>query len=183
MKAYLDTGVFIDYLIDRGHAGPYLRSTNRRGRTPTQLGADAESCLTRLAANHEAITSSLTGYEVEEAIYRQLAASSVGLPYTARYLIPSARSALTQTLMTIEIFSVGLVALTDEVILAQCRDIELQMKGIRAADALHVTTARLHDADLLISTDSGILGLDSVLKTVSGKTLRCVDTDKALTLI
>jgi len=183
MKAYLDTGIFIDYLIGRSHAGQYLRSTGRRGRSPTQLGADAELCFGRLAEKHEAITSSLTCYEVEEAMYRQLKVSSVGLPHAAAYLIPSARSAITQTLMTIRLFKVELAALTYEVIVEQCKDIDLQIKGVRAADALHVTTARLHEADALISGDAGILSLDGVLKTASGKPLRCVDTDEAIKML
>jgi hypothetical protein len=68
MRAYLDSGIFLDYLIGRGHAGAYLRTADRRGRLPAQLGEDAEACLTLLAAKHEAFTSSLTCYEVEEAM-------------------------------------------------------------------------------------------------------------------
>jgi predicted nucleic acid-binding protein len=75
------------------------------------------------------------------------------------------------------------VELTQEVVLTQCRDIALQMKGVRAADALHVTTALLHDADLLLSTDQDILHLDGELKTITGKALRCLDTDAAIGLL
>jgi predicted nucleic acid-binding protein len=183
VKAYLDSGIFIDYLINRGHAGPYLRLSDRRGRSPAQLGLDAEACLTRLAANHHALTSSLTCYEVEEAMYRELRRSASGVPHGAKYLIPAARAVLTQTLMTIEAFGIELVELTQEVVLTQCRDIALQMKGVRAADALHVTTALLHDADLLLSTDQDILHLDGELKTITGKALRCLDTDAAIGLL
>jgi predicted nucleic acid-binding protein len=183
VKAYIDTGIFIDYLIGRGHAGPYLRTVDRRGRLPGQLGSDAEACLTQLAAKHQALTSSLTCYEIEEAMYRELARSASGVPHGAKYLIPAARAVMTQTLMTIANFKIELVELTREIVLAQCRHIELQMKGVRAADALHVTTALLHDADLLLSTDTGILDLDGELKTVSGKTLKCVDTDAAIAII
>lgn len=109
--------------------------------------------------------------------------SATGVPHAAKYLIPSARSAITQTLMTIEIFGIEFVGLNQGVVLAQCQDIGLQMKGVRAADALHVTTARLHDADLILSADAGILDLDGDLKTISGKALRCLDTDAALGLL
>jgi hypothetical protein len=74
-----------------------------------------------------------------------------------------------QNLMRIEAFGIELVELTQEVVLTQCRDIALQMKGVRAADALHVTTALLHDADLLLSGNAGILHLDGELKTITGK--------------
>lgn len=183
MKAYLDSGIFIDYLIGRGHAGPYLRSSSRRGRSPSKLGLDAETCLTRLAAQHRSLTSSLTGYEVEEAMYRELKNSVSGVPRAAVYIIPAARAVMTQTLMTINIFNVELVDLTEEIILAQCSDIGLQMRGMRAADALHITTALLHDADLLLSTDASILDLDGELKTVTGKTMKCLDTDAAIRIL
>jgi predicted nucleic acid-binding protein len=183
MKAYLDSGIFIDYLIGRGHAGPYLRSTSRRGRLPAQLGLDAEVCLTRLATQHQALTSSLTAYEVEEAMYRELRNSTSGVPHASKYIIPASRAVMTQTLMTIDKFKIELVDLTKEIILAQCSDIVLQMKGVRAADALHVTTALLHDADLLLSTDSAILDLDDELKTITGKTMKCLDTDAAIGIL
>ena len=183
MKAYLDSGVFIDYLIGRGHAGAYLRSADRRGRLPAQLGLDAEECLTRLAARHHALTSSLTGYEVEEAMFKELRKSTSGIPYAAKYIIPAARAVMTQTLMTIDNFSVELVDLTEGVIRAQCNNVALQMKGVRAADALHITTALLHDSDVLVSTDLAILDLDGELKTITGKTMKCLDTDAAIELL
>jgi predicted nucleic acid-binding protein len=183
VKAYLDSGIFIDYLVNRGHAGPYLRTSDRRGRSPSQLGSDAEACLARLAADHQALTSSLTCYEVEEAMYRELKRSASGVADGGRYLIPAARAVLTQTLMTIEAFGIELVELTQDVVLTQCRDIALQMKGVRAADALHVTTALLHDADLLLSADAGILRLDGEFKTITGKALRCLDTDSGMGLL
>jgi hypothetical protein len=43
--------------------------TERRGRAPARLLADAEACLTAILARRSGITSSLTCYEVEEALY------------------------------------------------------------------------------------------------------------------
>jgi predicted nucleic acid-binding protein len=183
MRVYLDSGIFIDYLIGRGHAGAYLRTASRRGRLPAQLGEDAEECLKLLAAKHEALTSSLTGYEVEEALYRALKSSTSGVPNVGKYLILSARPAVTQTLLTVETFGIELVELTKEVVHAQCSDLALQMKGVRAADALHVTTALLHDAELLLSGDEDILKLDGELRTFTGKVLRCLDTDAGISLL
>jgi hypothetical protein len=102
MRAYLDSGIFIDYLIGRGHAGTYLRAADRRGRSPAQLGEDAEASLTLLATNHEAMTSCLTCYEVEEAMYRKLKSSTSGVPNANKYLIVSARPTVIQTLRIIE---------------------------------------------------------------------------------
>jgi hypothetical protein len=116
-------------------------------------------------------------------MYRELKRSASGVADGGRYLIPAARAVLTQTLMTIEAFGIELVELTQDVVLTQCQDIALQMKGVRAADALHVTTALLHDADLLLSADAGILRLDGEFKTITGKALRCLDTDAGMGLL
>ena len=111
MNAYIDSGVFIDYLVGRGHAGPYLRAADRRGRTPAQLGQDAEACLTRLATGHVTLTSSLTCYEVEEALYRELKRSATGVAHGDRFIVPAARAVITQTLVTINLFVIRMVDL------------------------------------------------------------------------
>lgn len=183
MKAYIDSGVFIDYLIGRGHAGPHLRSAARRGRDPAQLGLDAEACLIRLSKGHTAITSSLTCYEVEEALYRVLSRSAKGVAHSNRYIVPAARAVITQTLMTIDQFGIQVMDLTSETVLEQCKNVLLQMRGVRAADALHVTTALLNDVDLILSTDEDVLQLDGALQTRAGTVLRCLDTNDALKLL
>ena len=183
MNAYIDSGVFIDYLVGRGHAGPYLRSADRRGRTPVQLGQDAEACLTKLAAGHLTLTSALTCYEVEEALYRELKRSATGVAHGDRFIVPAARAVITQTLVTISLFGIRMVELTSAIVAAQCQNIELQMRGVRAADALHVTTAVVSGAEVMLSSDDDILKLDGVFTAASGTPLRCVDTDVALTLI
>jgi len=183
VKAYLDSGAFIDYLSGRGPIGSYLRTSHRRGRTPQQLVADAEACLSSILARHTGITSSLTCYEVEEAMYRELGRSMSGVLHADSYIIPSARAAVTQVLVTVEQFKISLIDLTQTIVHAQCGNIELQKRGIRAADALHVTTALAEGADLLVSTDSAILALDRIFRNVNSGTLRCLDTDRAAPLL
>jgi predicted nucleic acid-binding protein len=183
MKAYLDAGVFIDYLFRRSHSGPYLRSAPRRGRVPAQLGADAEACLAKLRAGHTVITSSLTCYEVEDALYRELMKSAKGVAHSDKFLVSAARAVVPQMLMTVELFSINVIDLTSQVVRAQCGNVDLQMQGIRAADALHLTTAFMSDADIIITGDDHILSLDSTLPKSSGGVLRCVDTDGALLLM
>jgi hypothetical protein len=129
------------------------------------------------------MTSSLTCYEVEEALYRELKRSATGVAHGDRFIIPAARAVITQTLVTIGLFGIRMVDLTSAIVAAQCQNIELQMRGVRAADALHVTTAVLAGAELIISTDDDILKLDGVFTAGNGTSLRCVDTDIALTLI
>jgi predicted nucleic acid-binding protein len=180
VKVYLDSGVFIDYLIDRGHTASYLRSADRRGRAPARLLADAQGCFSAILDRHQALTSSLTCYEVEEAMYGALHRAMRGIPNAGPYIIPAARAVITQTLVTIERFKIELVDLTSSVVTAQCSNLELQTRGIRAADALHVTTALAHGADVFVSTDSALIALDRVFPGTGDARLRCLDTDDAL---
>lgn len=183
MKVYLDSGVFIDYLIGRGHTSSFLRATNRRGRTPDRLLADAEACFAAIVQRHEGITSSLTCYEVEEAMYRELRRSTNEVPNVDRFIIPAARAVILQTLVTIEQFRIALLGLTSAVVIAQCDNVELQRRGVRAADALHVTTALAHGAPVFITTDGSLLALDNAFVNTDGVRVRCVDTDDALPLL
>ena len=92
MKVYLDTGVFVDYLTYRGVAGFFLRTRGRRNRPVQVLAEDVSECLQRISSGHEGFTSSLTFYEVEEALYTRLLKSSKGIQDRTRYVIASSRS-------------------------------------------------------------------------------------------
>jgi predicted nucleic acid-binding protein len=85
--------------------------------------------------------------------------------------------------MTMDLFGITLIDLTSAVVTAQCSNLELQRRGIRAADALHVTTALAEHAQILITTDTDLMKLDDVFEGASGERLRCVDTDQALLLL
>lgn len=182
MRVYVETGIFIDYLISRSHSAS-LRTSARRGRTPSDLCTDAEKCLEKIRKNHKGITSCLTYYEVEEALYAELARSGSGVSHRAKYLIPSARSVMTQVLMTVKLFQIDVLELTDVTLQEQMKNIDLQVLGIRAADALHVTTAILNNADLILSADDDILALDGRLTNASGSGIRCFDSDTSLTFL
>jgi predicted nucleic acid-binding protein len=184
VKAYLDSGVFIDYLVAEGHPGFYLRSTKRRGRDPERLRTDAEKCLGAIRQRHSGATSSVTCWEVEEAMYGELVRQSSDAGSQAkRRFIPPARYLVTQTLTTIDFFQIELVDLTRLVVAAQCSNLELQHRGIRAADALRITTAIAEGAELFITTDAELIRLDNVFENSTGSLLRCVDTDHALSLM
>jgi predicted nucleic acid-binding protein len=180
VKAYLDAGIFIDFLIDRGQAAAYLRSTKRRGREPERLRADAEECLAALRDRHIGTTSVITCWEVEEAMYAELVRRSPpGEPVTKHLIIPIARDLVTHTLITIDLFQIQLIDLTRRIIDAHCNNLELQ----DAADSLHVTTALAEGAELLITTDANLIRLDNVFENAVGASLRCVDTDQAISLL
>lgn len=183
MRVYFDTGPFIDYLSTRGAANALLRSAERRGRPPTDIAADAERVFEKVSRTHSGATSCLTYYEVEEALYRMLAQSAKGISRADKLLIPAARSITTQMQIVVELFEILVLDLTTEIVRLQLRQLDLQMRGIRAADAIHVATAIEFNADLLVSADETVLSLDGVLINTEGRKIICTDTDRALQIL
>ena len=183
MKVYLDTGFFIDYFIDRGHSGTLLRTDDRRGRTVQQLCEDAQRCMVKVCQNHNGITSSLTLVEAETALFDALQKASSQVPDKYRYIISSARAQAVQVMTAAKFNNIRVYALTQDVLNTVLTKLELQQYGIRAADAAHVATAAIAEADILISTDKKIIGLDKKIKNDSGVIIRCVDTDEAIIML
>jgi predicted nucleic acid-binding protein len=183
VRVYFDTGIFIDFLCTRGGANALLRSTARRGRGPADVAADAERVFEKTARAHTGSTSCLTYYEVEEALYRALAQAAKGISRADTLLIPTARSITTQVHIVIELFNISVLDLTAATIRLQLQQLDLQTRGIRAADALHAATAMAFDADLLVSADESILNLDGILVNTQGRKIICRDTDLALQVL
>src|SRR5579864_6383450 len=183
VRVYFDTGVFIDYLSTRGNTNAILRSSGRRGRTPAEMAIDAERLFERVSRAHTGGTSCLTYYEVEEALYRLLAQSAKGVSSAGTLLIPAARSITTQVQIVVELFNVSVLDLTSGTVRLQLQQLDLQTRGIRAADALHMASAIAFDADLLVSTDDALLHLDGILINTRGAKILCRDTDLALQLL
>jgi len=183
VRVYFDTGVFIDFLSTRGNSNALLRSSERRGRLPAEIAADAERIFERVSKAHIGATSCLTYYEVEEALYRLLVQSAKGISRADTMLIPAARAITTQVQMVVELFNMSVLDLTSGTVRLQLREVDLQTRGVRAADALHVATAIKFDADLLVSTDEAGLDLDGVLVNLRGRKIICCDTDRALELL
>lgn len=183
MRVYLDTGVFLDYLIYRSHAGTKLRSKTRRGRTVKRLFQDATSCLHRIQQRHHGLTSVLTLYELEHSVFTELRASTRNITHKQPYLVSSARVAVTQGMTIVHQYGLTLTDLTPSIVQRQLTEINLQTRGIQAADSLHIVTAILFNADILISTDRQILNLSNQFTNQSGINIQCVDTDTALTIL
>lgn len=179
MRIYLDTGIFIDYLISRGYATPYLRPGVRRGRDASQLLADVERCFSKIGATHHGLTSSLTFYEAEEALYEELSKKFGGVAHKRKYVVASARPIMTQMLITAQLHDIDVLELTSQTVKRQLEHLGLQMSGIRAGDSAHMVTAILNDADVVLSSDKHILGLDKTCQNLSGAAIRCWDTDVA----
>ncbi len=182
MRVYFDTGVFVDYLSARG-SNAILRSSKRRGRTPGDLAQDAERIFEKVSRKHVGATSCLTYYEVEEALYQLLAQSAKGVSQASALLVSAARSITTQVQMVVDLFRISSLDLTPDTVRLQLQQLELQTRGIRAADALHIASAIAFEADLFVSTDQTLLALDHVLVNKRGSKIRCFDTDSALTLL
>jgi predicted nucleic acid-binding protein len=183
VRVYFDTGVFIDYLGTRGNTNAILRSSGRRGRTPADMAVDAERLFERVSRAYTGATSCLTYYEVEEALYRLLAQSAKGVSNAATLLIPAARSITTQVQIVIELFNISVLDLTSGTVRLQLQQLDLQTRGIRAADSLHAATAIAFDADLIVSTDDALLHLDGILTNTRGSKIVCRDTDWSLQLL
>jgi predicted nucleic acid-binding protein len=181
MRAYFDTGPFIDFLSVHGNG--ILRTTDRRGRTPAGLAMDAERLFEKVKRAHTGATSCLTYYEAEEANYRQLRQSTKGVPRADVLLVPTARAIIFQVEAVADLFKISVLDLTGETFDLQLQQRPLQTRGIRAADALHAASAIEFDADLLVSTDEGLLQLDGILTNRRGAGILCRDTDSALHLL
>jgi hypothetical protein len=183
MNVYFDTGPFLDYLSRRGHVGPFLRHSERRGRSVELLAEDAEHCFGKAQAHHKSVTSSITLYEVENALYLALSKESAGLSNRHQYLITSARSVTIQVLSVVEFHSIDVLPLTQAVFERAVTELELQRRGIKAADSLHVASALASDADLIITADDDILKLDKAFTNSRGEPIQCMDSDVGKNLL
>jgi predicted nucleic acid-binding protein len=181
VRVYYDTGVFIDYLSVRGNM--ILRTTARRGRAPAGIATDAERLFEVVRRAHVGATSCLTYYEAEEALYKQLAQSAKGVARASTLIIPAARAITAQVQGVVDLFKISVLDLSSATIRAQLENPELRSRGVRAADALHAATAITFDADLIVSTDKGLLQLDSLLTNARSGKIFCRDTDAALQII
>lgn len=85
--------------------------------------------------------------------------------------------------MVIELFGIAVLDLTATTLRLQLQQLDLQTRGIRAADALHAATAIAFNADLVVTTDDAILNLDGVLVNGTGGSILFRDTDQAVALL
>jgi len=183
VRVYLDTGVFVDYLIYRGHAGQFLRKRGRRNRTVRQLHQDVSECLDKIGRAHHGFTSSLTLYEAEEALFSKLMKSCRGIKNRKKYVIISSRSLSVQILAIKSHFNLQIIDLSEHIIKKYVQETNLQIRGIRTADSLHMTTAILNNADIIVTTDRHLLRLDKVFQNRNGKQIKCLDTNIAKKLL
>jgi len=183
MRIYFDTGTFIDYVCQQDPAHTVLRSAPRRGREPLQLAADAERVFKKTRDSHLGASSCLTIYEIEEALYGASSSTSKGVSRARLLLVAGARGIARNASLAVHRFQLDMLDLTPAIVSVYVKHPELQPRGIRAADAIHITTAIAFDADLFVTADDTLLKLDRLITNSRGLPIRCLDTDSALSLL
>jgi len=186
MKVYLDTGVFVDYLVYRCLAAGSLRKKGRRNRNVQNLSDDVFTCLKKIVAQpHTAITSAITFLEVEEIIFTKLKTKQSGntIPNKIVHLITESRSNICQISVTCGIYNIDIIDYAENIIDLVRNNSFLMQKKIQSRDAIHIITAMINNADLIISGDKDILNLNKKVKNNNGNIISCLDTDDAKNIL
>ena len=98
-------------------------------------------------------------------------------------MIISSRSLSVQILAIKSYYNLRILDLSESVVIKQVQETQLQIRGIRAADSLHIATAILNNVDIVITTDRHLLGLNRVFQNQNGKYIQCLDTNVAKNLL
>jgi len=181
VRVYINTSIIIDYVSQHGLASQGLFTTGRRGQTVAQLYQNAKQVFERIADQHQGATSTLTYLEIEDVLYRRLNLTGVAHAQTLRVI--AARPIVMETWMVTKLYNVTVLDLTSAIVERQVRESELQRRGIRSADALHMASAIVFDADIVLAGDDDLLGLNNQFRNSSGDPIRCVDTHVALGML
>jgi predicted nucleic acid-binding protein len=178
VRIHVETGILIDYIAQGDHA--VFRATARRGREPSQLYRDAKDILQHIADAGDGSVSALTFYEVEEALYSLIDPKYKGEANARALKLAACRPVLAQALTAARLFNLKILELREDAVQEVARSAMLLNKAIRAADALHITTAARHDVELILSADRDILKLDGQYCNAGGVAMRCLDSDAGL---
>jgi len=185
MTVYIDTGVFIDYLIYRSLSGKLPRKVQRRRRSMSRLAKDVDSCLSKIKRNnYQALTSTLTLFEIENVMFQNITHYfKKGIAYKDSHVVISARIAINQGIATANTYNIKFLDLNNAIVHQMISSIVLQLKSIQSADSLHIITAIQNNAEIFISTDKHMTDLDNTIQNTNGKLIRFVDTDEALNIL
>lgn len=175
MIIYLDTGFFIDYFSGRSMVAVNLRTESRRGRKVDQIQKDSESILKK-TGTHELITSVTTALEYSDNTYDELKKFSKGLPDISVENVMKTKAETAVFYKRCEKEHIRLVPLDDKILLYALRNPEYDELEIK--DAIHVQTARISKANIIVSADSDLLKCDKTFDRI-----RILDTDGVLKLL
>ena len=175
MIVYLDTGFFIDYFSQRSTVTVNLRTDSRRGRTVHEIQKDSNSIMGKLKS-HGAITSVITVLEYKDNTYSELKRSFKGLTDIQIENVMKTKSEASILHKRCQRSNIQLIPLNDKILKAALENPEYD--ELEIDDAIHIQTARAHRAEIVVSTDSGLLKFDGKFDN-----MRIVDTNKALKLL
>ncbi len=181
MRVYFDSGPFLDYLKFRIPHAEFLRSEARRGRDPDQLAHDIEECLENLRGpEHPCFTSSLAFVELESALRRELRERSkrVITSHKQRFFLLSGRSLVEAAFLTCRLHEIEIVPVTARQIEFVLDSREMKDRGLSLADSIHLASAILLDAHVVLTADDELLKLDRVFTIQKGEEVRCLDSDE-----
>jgi len=128
---------------------------------------------------HIGITSSLTPFEAEDALFDEMSRSLKGKRDKRKKAVLGSSGISNQVLLIKQFYKLHMVDLREQEFIEKNRQINLQFNGIEAGDSLHMATAILNNADLVISTDKHMLSLNNNFRNSAGNIIQCLDTDGA----
>ncbi len=85
--------------------------------------------------------------------------------------------------MVIKFYDLLVLDLTAAIVERQMREGQLQRLGVRSADSLHMASAIVFGAEIVLTGDRRLLSLNNQLRNSSGDLIKCVDTDTALSIL
>jgi predicted nucleic acid-binding protein len=125
----------------------------------------------------------LTFYEAEDTLFKHLKKSSKGIENGSKFAIISSRSSGLQIQTIKEYFDLEIVDLTEDVVEKELKETALQTRGIHVGDSLHIATAIVNNAEVIITTDRHLQSVSGVFQNNMGQIIRCLDTDAAKNLL
>jgi hypothetical protein len=125
----------------------------------------------------------VTLFEAERTLFDALSAQLPAVPDRFRFLVTSARAISVQVLTAIRFNQITVDSLDVATFEQVVQNLELQQRGVRVGDALHIVSAVRCNAEIIVSGDAGILGLSGVFQNSIGQAIGCHDTDAVIPLL
>ena len=172
---YFDTGFFVDCFSKRSLIAVELRTNGRRDRTTEQVQTDAYEVIKRLNKHHP-ITSVITVQEYAKIILELLKEKISELPFINSDHRITSKSESLNIIMFCEHINIKLEDLNNNIFNNVVKNPEYLTHDLY--DAIHLETARIRKAKVIISGDDHLLKFDN---TWNG--IRIIDTDEALRLL
>jgi hypothetical protein len=148
-----------------------------------RLSEDVRNCFQAiLNGRHHGFTSALTFYEAENVIYEKLHRSPIYRPadQSTRSLIDLASGISRQLLSLTAFFRFDILDLSRITIERRLVVLSPVIGDLKVGDHIHLITAILSNADMIISTDKDFLRIDRRFPNDNGDEIRCFDTDEVL---